>query len=165
MSQETVEIGLNLGFVAIIDSDDLEVVAQYNWNAVRSRNVYYAHTVTESRRILLMHRLILQPRRGLIVDHANGNGLDNRRANLRIATHSQNAANKRKPRIEGSTSAYKGVSWERSGKRKNRWRATINIKGKRIRLGSFGTEVEAAIAYDAAAREHFGEFARINFGN
>jgi hypothetical protein len=163
MSQETVRIGLNRGFVAIIDKEDIELVSQFNWNAVLVRNVLYAYTAASARKPLAMHRLILRPARGVIVDHANGNGLDNRRCNLRIANHSQNAANKRKPQVGRATSTYKGVHWESAGSRKRRWRAMIRVNGRRIHLGSFATEVEAAIAYDNAAKEHFGEYARPNF--
>ncbi len=163
MSDKAVEIVLNKGFVAFIDSDDLELVSCYNWNVTKVRNKYYAHTVTEDRWILLMHRFILHPDRGVIVDHVNGDGLDNRRSNLRLANHSQNAANSSKRHTARSTSIYKGVYFEASGTRRKRWRALISLNGKKIHLGSYSKETEAAVAYDVAAKKYFGEFAKLNF--
>ena len=90
------------------------------------------------------------------VDHINGDGLDNRRCNLRPATSAQNNANAR--RVRTSRSPYKGVERESSGK----WRARICPHGQRINLGLYGTAEEAAHAYDSAAREIYGEFAYLN---
>jgi len=89
--------------------------------------------------------------------HINGCGLDNRKANLRPVTHAQNHQNRRK--ISGTTSRYKGVSWY---KRRNRWHATIQINRKTKDLGYFEKEEDAAHAYDEAAKEAVGEFARLN---
>jgi hypothetical protein len=103
-----------------------------------------------------MHCLIMGAKG---IDHVNGNGLDNRRENLRPATNSQNMANRR-PNIN-SSSPYKGVTWAPncgSGK----WRANIKIDGASHTLGFFEDVREAAEAYDAAARVAFGEFARLN---
>jgi hypothetical protein len=103
----------------------------------------------------LLHRIILDAPKGTDVDHINGNGLDNRRCNLRLATRSQNHANRfKKP---GTTSRFKGVRFER-----NRWHAQIRVQYKKTYLGSFRDEIDAALAYNAAALEAFGEFARIN---
>jgi hypothetical protein len=90
-------------------------------------------------------------------DHINGNGLDNRRCNLRPVTSQQNRANQRKTR---GTSQFKGVYLRR---RERNWEAAIKVNRRRIYLGTFSSEVEAARAYDAAARHHFGEFAALNF--
>jgi AP2 domain/HNH endonuclease len=92
------------------------------------------------------------------VDHINGNGLDNRRTNLRPATSAENARNRRSQR--GSSSPYKGVSWIRS--RRN-WRANLRVGDRLIHLGSYTDPADAARAYDAAALKYFGEFARLNF--
>lgn len=106
-----------------------------------------------------MHRLILGTSVGMEVDHVNGDGRDNRRVNLRLATHSQNMANQRKRR-DGISSRYKGVWYER--RRKRPWRAKIKVRGRQVNLGYFETEEEAAYAYNLAALEHFGGFARLN---
>lgn len=107
-----------------------------------------------------MHRLILglDSRDTRLCDHKNGNGLDNRRANLRIATTSQNLANRGKTRR--NTSGYKGVMWF---KRKRKWYARIRVSGKSVHLGYFDDPIDAAKAYDDAALKHFGEFAKTNF--
>jgi len=92
----------------------------------------------------------------MIVDHINGNGLDNRRSNIRLSTYSHNSANMKK--YEG-TSKYKGVSWM---KNKKSWLAQINSKGKHWYLGRFKNEEDAAIVYNVAAQLVFGKFARLN---
>jgi len=92
------------------------------------------------------------------VDHRNGNGLDNRRQNLRQATHAQNLANQKLS--SRNVSGYKGVSRNRN---LDRWTATISPAGRSVYLGSFDTPQDAARAYDAAAVEHYAEFARLNF--
>jgi len=102
-----------------------------------------------------MHRLIMGNPQGMEVDHINGNGLDNRRCNLRVVTTSQNQANQHARR---GRSSFKGVFKQRS-----RWRARIHVQQKGINLGSFLTEEEAARAYDAAALHYFGEHACLNF--
>ena len=104
---------------------------------------------------VLMHRYLLQANPGERVDHQDGNGLNNRRENIRKATSSQNGMNARAQ--VGGSSKFKGV-W-----RPTRWRAEIRVNYKTIHLGSFATEEEAAHAYDEAARRLFGEFARVNF--
>lgn len=101
-----------------------------------------------------MHNVILGLKR---VDHADGDGLNNQRLNLRPFFKGQNAMNKRKPR-KYATSIYKGVS-----KHKKKWKATIQAEGRSIYLGTFDTEIEAAVVYDVAAKKYFKEFARPNF--
>lgn len=96
---------------------------------------------------------------GLVVDHINHNGLDNRRRNLRIVTAKQNSWNMRSAKGRG-TSNYKGVGWV---KNKRKWRASISIDNKPKHLGYFEDEKKAAAAYDKAAKEHRGEFAVLNF--
>lgn len=96
---------------------------------------------------------------GYVVDHINCDGLDNRRANLRLATRQQNKCNSR-PNSRGGTSRYKGIFWAKDRKK---WRAAITFKGKTIRLGQFDNEVEAAKVRDAAAKKYHGQFAWLNF--
>lgn len=106
---------------------------------------------------MTMHRWILGAQLGVEVDHKNGDKLDNRKGNLRPANASQNRANSKL--YKSSTSGFKGVSFD---KKKKKWRAYLVIGKKQKWLGHFSTAEEAARAYDAAAREHFGEFARSN---
>ncbi len=156
------EIPLSQGLVALVDDEDYEELSQYNWHAYKHRNTYYAirnlPIYPGLRTTAKMHRQVMRAQTDEMIDHRNGNGLDNQKHNLRIASSSQNAANKR-ARI-GSTSEYKGVSWH---KQHGKWYAAICIKRKQIFLGLFTDEVEAAKAYDRGAREHFGEFAKTNF--
>jgi hypothetical protein len=149
------------GRVALVDDGDYGLVMAHRWfvlegNRPRRRSIAYAATnMPHPRRgTLRMHNLIL----GCIgIDHHNGNGLDNQRANLRPATGAQNAANRR-PREH--TSCFKGIGWERSSRK---WRARIDTGGQQHYLGLFACEEDAARAYDAAAVVAFGEFARLNF--
>ena len=104
-----------------------------------------------------MHREIMHAPKGMVVDHIDGNSLNNRRSNLRLCTVSQNHQNRR--RTYGS-SKYKGAWWD---KRRNKWVAAITFKGKYIYLGFFDNEIDAGKAYDRKAAELFGEFAYLNF--
>ena len=107
-----------------------------------------------------MHRVVAGAPEGLFVDHINHNGLDNRRANLRIVTAKQNSWNTRLGWKQGK-SKYKGVGWDENAQK---WRASIYIHNKLKHLGRFESEKEAAEAYDAAAKECRGEYAYLNFG-
>lgn len=104
-----------------------------------------------------LHRVIMNAPPGVQVDHINGDTLDNRRCNLRLCTHKENGHNRK---LQGGTSKFKGVTWH---KRDRKWQAGIRHNGKQIHLGYFNDDVEAARAYDRAARKYFGEFARVNF--
>ena len=106
-----------------------------------------------------MHREVANTPDGLVCDHINGDSLDNRKANLRSATHLQNCWNARKS-PQSAYSKYKGVTFD---KMRQKWNAQICVNGKRIFLGTFKDETEAAKAYDSAAKRHFGEFAALNF--
>lgn len=159
----TIAIPLTQGKVALIDEGDAPLVLPYRWHRRYSPR---EHTDYAGRSILLpngkphlvfMHSVILLPIPGLVVDHRNGDGLDNRRENLRYATTSQNGGNRRIG--ANNTSGYRGVDYR---KRRLRWRARIAFEGERIELGHFGSPEEAARAYDLAARRLFGEFARLN---
>lgn len=157
------EVDLSQGLVAIVDDDDRELVSGYSWTPRQGANTCYAYTNIPHpsgggrQTKLYMHRLILglahgDPRQG---DHIDGNGLNNRRSNLRFATRSQNQLN----RVGvDRTSTYKGVSKNHSG-----WRARIYLDRTEHYLGTFPTEQEAVAAYDSAASRIHGEFARPNF--
>jgi hypothetical protein len=148
------------GLAALVDDADLALVAAYRWypQVRRDGKVYVLrHILTpEKHATQFIHNLIM----GLLwVDHADGNPLNNQRSNLRIATPGQNAWNACKRR-DARTSTHKGVHWRA---RSNKWVAQIQHAGQKRHLGYFLTEEAAARAYDTAARELFGEFARLNF--
>lgn len=152
-----VKIPLDKGLFAIIDSEDYELVSQFNWYAKTSKRTHYAIS-TKAVSPVRMHRLIMGiTDRNIILDHKNRNGLDNRKVNLRIATFSQNNANIA-PR-ENSSSKYKGVWWN---KEKKKWTAETRINNKKKHIGHFETEEEAALAYNSHAARIYGEFAFIN---
>ena len=148
---------------ALVDAADYPSVAPFRWRLLHGHNgKLYAYT-TVTNGAVYMHRMLAETRPGDETDHENGDGLDNRRANLRTATRSQNKGNMGKPRRpDGSahSSAYKGVSWDRS---RGRWQAKIQANRRHKNLGRYDDEAEAARAYDVAALAHFGEFARLNF--
>lgn len=152
-----VELPLSNGMVAIVDAADAEWLSCYRWRALQVTRTWYA-VRNERKRLIYMHREIMHPPAGLIVDHINRNGLDNRRCNLRLVTRSQN--NMHAAKREGCSSSYKGVDWQ-AGSRK--WRARIKAHGRHIYLGMYETEIEAALAYDAAAIIYHGRFAVLNF--
>jgi len=106
-----------------------------------------------------MHREIMGSPKGLLVDHRNLNRLDNRRENLRTATHSQNMQNRVKIRVK-TTSQFIGVHWDPV---ERKWRAQISHQKKHLYLGRFQNEIDAAKAYDRAAIKYHTEFARLNF--
>lgn len=139
----------------LVDDDDLPTVEPYKWYVRRSGHTAYALTnvrTPEGRQTtLLMHRLLLDVGPGWHVDHANGDGLDNRRANIRPASSSQNQANQHA--LTRNTSGFRGVDF-----RDGRWRARITIGYRSVNLGRFDSAEDAARAYEAAARRHFGEF-------
>jgi hypothetical protein len=154
----TIAVQLSRGCETVIDAKDYQLIAPYRWYAFSSRaNTYAAHKSTGCPTIL-MHRLIVGATDGEMVDHEDGDTLNNRRANLRPCDNRRNQQNRKLS--SDNTSGYKGVSWHIRDKF---WRANIRADGRQIFLGSFNTPEEAARAYDAAARTYFGEFARLNF--
>lgn len=160
------ELKLTKGYYALIDDEDYPLLSQFSWHAHTPRRglVYARRNVVRDgrKRTELLHRIILgvaEPKNH--VDHCDGDGLNNTRENLRIATYTQNAANARK-RKDGVTSRFRGVSRYLTAHRKVvRWAAQIS--GEAVhRIGSFRYELAAAAAYNASAHRRYGEFARLN---
>jgi hypothetical protein len=147
-------IPLGHGLFATVDAEDYEELSKYRWYASRHGRKTYAICLIEGM-VVYMHRMIMRPRRGYVVDHIDGNGLNNRRCNLRVCTRRQNQGNKRS---RGGTSRFVGVSRER-----DKWLARIRYRGKVYHVGLFDDEVEAAKARDRKAYELLGEYAYLNF--
>jgi len=149
---------------AVVSAEDYERLNKFKWYIQRNATTFYAVRYarcpgSKKYSIVWMHREVLPPPKGLFVDHINHCGFDNRRSNLRLVTLRQNMYNRRKLR-KNLTSLFKGV-YQRSDTKL--WRANITVDGKRIHLGQFHSEIDAARAYDEAAKKYHGEFARLNF--
>lgn len=147
------ELTLSRGKIALVDDEDFEYVSQWKWTALFTSKNWYASRDGSK---ILLHRIIMRARSGQIVDHKDRNGLNCQKINLRFCTKSQNQMNRR-PR--GGTSRYKGV-WLRGDT--DRWQAEIHYNYKKVSLGCYNTQEEAAIAYNKAAKEYHGEFANLN---
>lgn len=156
---DTTIIPLTKGEFTIIDMADFEQASQFHW-ALHGEG--YAVTRNQITGHALMHRWISGAKKGEVCDHRNRNRLDNRRSNLRLCNYTQNGqyCEKRMP-YGTSKSRFKGVCTTQLGNLKP-WRAYYSINRTQISLGTFETEVEAALAYNTAALEHFGEFALLN---
>lgn len=154
------EIRLTNGGITIVDEADYHWVNQYNWNAAKKRlgKIYVQRCIYGVGSIILAREILKAPSH-LFVDHINGDSLDNRRENLRLATRQQNAANCKMH--SSNTTGYRGI-FERKGKA-TPWGSRINIGGKTFHLGSYMTKVEAAKRYDLEAFKCFGVFASLNF--
>lgn len=152
-------ISLTKGRFAIVDDEDFDRVNEFKWYYQKNGTNEYAIAFTSNdlstRKILSMHRFLMGFPKSK-VDHRNGNGLDNRRSNLRVASHAQNIANQKLSKT--NTSGFKGVSWKKSHRM---WRCRVSSKRK-IFTAYFKSATDAALAYDEKAVEIFGEFARTN---
>jgi len=147
-------IPLAEGLYAYVDAADYESLSRWNWHTTSGG--YPARSVRGGQ--IFMHREIMQPPKAKVVDHEDGNKANNCRFNLRVCTRKENQGNMQKQ--HGAYSRYKGVSYD---KRRDKYFAQCDFGGQHRWLGFFDDEVEAARAYDRAAVEECGEFARVNF--
>jgi hypothetical protein len=152
----TKSITLTRGKVALVDDADYEWLNQWKWRAIKNGGNWYA-VRRQDGKIIFMHRLVIDAPDGVTVDHRNGDGLHNWRANLRLCTQTQNSRNRKKSKL--ASGLFKGVTFEQG----RYYRARIKVDRKTINLGYFLSAVQAARAYDEAAKKYFGEFARLNF--
>ena len=158
-SEAVRRIPLTRGKFALVDAEDYYQLSKFNWQALTNATIFYACGKVDGKTIK-MHRFIMNAPSHLVVDHIDRNGLNNCKSNLRLCTVAQNSRNSGSNK--GSTSRYKGVSWNRNVKK---WGAQIRLNYKIHRIGYFENETEAAKAYDKRAVELHGEFACLNFPN
>lgn len=158
------QLPLTQGKYALIDDEDYPRLKDFRWCFHRIEGyaiatVYGVHpTRPRGQTTLVMHRLVLNAPKGTMVDHVNGDKLDNRKANLRLCNRNGNAHNRGQPKTKNK-SGFKGVTWH---KRLNKWAARIGLNGEIINLGYFDDPKEAAKSYNKAALLYHGEFARLN---
>jgi hypothetical protein len=156
------KLKLSQGKFAVVDDEDYEELAKYKWRAQKGGYTFYAvrssYLKDGKHNVILMHRVILDAPKGMFVDHINGDGLDNRRCNLRLCTHAENIRNSKTRR--DNTSGYKGVYLL---KHDRKWCACLSVNGVTRHLGRFTTPEAAARAYNEAAEKYYGRFARTNY--
>lgn len=169
------QIPLTQGKFALVDDEDYEFLMQWKWQAHNDLPKKYRgneidrwyvwrsqwNKQTKQQDIIRMHRLIMSAPKDKIVDHIDGNGLNNVRTNLRLCTQAENNRNRRKFVCSSNRSKFKGVTFE---KRSNRspWKARIKVNGKDLYLGHFASQSDAARAYNIAAMKYHGIYANLN---
>lgn len=162
------QLQLAQGYISLVDDEDFEWLSKWKWYAMKKKrgSDVYIRSVQRGTfysdgtwKLLYLHRLLMKLQWGdkRVVDHINGNPLDNRKANLRVCTTPQNVRNRGKN--SNNTSGYKGVSWD---KEKKKWSANIWLNNKSYFIGYYKTAKEASKAYDKKAIKMHGEFAYLN---
>jgi hypothetical protein len=157
-------IPLTRGRFAIVDPEDYPRLAKHKWHLAKSTTGSYAvrwqrNPAKKTRKRIWMHRQLINIPQNLLCDHVNCNSLDNRKTNIRPATASQNLCNRPK-RKSKTRSKYKGLEWDKT---QRKWKVRIQVNKRKIYLGSFKSEIDAARAYDRAAKKYHREFANLNF--
>ena len=155
------QIPLTQGKFAIVDDEDFDILEKHKWSYRKMGNCEYAETrirVNGKQQTIMMHRMILDFPKNKFVDHVDMNGLNNQRSNIRVCNRSQNGMNRKV--FKNNKSGFKGVMKD---KERGLWKSRIYFNKVAIFLGRFSDIVEAAKAYDAAAKRLFGDFARLNF--
>lgn len=158
-SESFILIPLTRGMYARVNAEDAAIIQGLSWHTYSGpTGIWYAASKTKNRKTIRMHRMIVGAKPGEVVDHADSDGLNNTRTNLRVTNQSNNSANRR---ISSSNrSGFKGVSFDKTT---GKWRATIKKNGLKLHLGRYHDIEQAARAYDVKARELFGQFAQLNF--
>jgi hypothetical protein len=155
------EIQLTQGKVALVDDEDFEYLNQFRWFSNNMNGKFYVGryiTVSKYKQIRIsMHRFIMKPEKGMVIDHLDRNPLNNQKNNLRICTQGENLRNKKI--YANNKCGFKGVIW---WERNSKWKAEIRHNKKKIYLGYYKNINDAARAYNAAALKYHGEFANLN---
>lgn len=152
------EIKLTQGKVALVDDNMFEYLSQWKWYLLKSHTNYYAiRTSKPENKLIQLHRVVIKAKQGEFVDHINGDKLDNRKVNLRICTKAQNAQNRKTSKL--NKSGYNGVSW---CIRNKKWVAQIQCENKKNHIGYYIDPIDAAKAFNEAAKKYHGEFAKLN---
>jgi len=150
---------MHKGYKILIDEEDYDKFTKWNWQITKKHGIYLYRVAQRAGYVnnsVYFHKYIMGEPKGVVVDHINGNTLDNRKCNLRICTQAENMRNQKKS--TRNTSGYKGVSWSKKDKV---WMARIAKNGKQIYIGSYKTPEAAYAAYCKAAKELHGEFAKL----
>ena len=151
-------IELTRGYVAFVDDSDFDRVSTSSWSVFLCKGGLAYAQAKIGGVLVRMHRFLLCPPAGMEVHHLDGNGLNNCRNNLAVCSHRDNIRGHRRP-ISGASSRFRGVFWH---SRDGVWRSRIYVDGRVFQLGRFALEEDAARAYDAAARKHYGPLAHQN---
>ena len=154
------EIKLTQNKVALVDDENFEYLNQFKWYTARNGRTWYARRhasrINGKQKLIQMHRIIINAPKHLQVDHVNGDGLDNRKENLRLCTHQENHFNIKNTH-KNNKLRTKGITWHKTIKK---FRAQIMINKKAIHLGYFNVMGDADSAYRIAEEKYFGKFAR-----
>lgn len=147
-------------FIVLYDDEDHGKILKHTWGISKYGNNFYAKTMIgekNKQKILYLHRFILNAKYGDIIDHKDNNTLNNKKSNIRFCSHQNNMMN-RKPE-KNSSSKFKGIYYNKNS---NLWHSQIYKNFKKIHLGYFENEIDAALAYNGAAKYLFGKYAYLN---